>query len=117
MIIDRRAGSAARRPQCRVTLCRLDGIRNRERPVKTTGIMITVAMITVAAIALCGSVSAQQQSSAGTTTGINRLTGRVAIRPTQSETVGSNTAAFEPAPSEEFKVKDRALLDAVHSPL
>ena len=39
--------------------------------MKTTGIMITVA-----AIALCGSVSAQQQSSAGTITGINRLTGR-----------------------------------------
>jgi len=78
--------------------------------MKTTGIMITVA-----AIALCGSVSAQQQSSAGTITGINRLTGRVAITPTQSETVGSNTAAFEPAPSEEFKVKDGALLDAVHA--
>ena len=78
--------------------------------MKTTGIMITVA-----AIALCGSVSAQQQSGVGTITGINRLTGRVAITPTQSETVGSNTAAFEPAPSEEFKVKDGALLDAVHA--
>ena len=38
--------------------------------MKTTGIMITIA-----AIALCGSVSAQQQGSAGTITGINRLTG------------------------------------------
>ena len=73
--------------------------------MKTTGIMITVA-----AIALCGSVSAQQQqSSAGTITGINRLTGTVAITPTQSGTVGSNTPASEPAPS------DRALLDAVHA--
>ena len=76
--------------------------------MKTTGIMITVA-----AIALCGSVSAQQQGSAGTITGINRLTGTVAITPTQSETVGSNTPASEP--SEEFKVKDGALLDAVHA--
>ena len=78
--------------------------------MKTTGIMITVA-----AIALCGSVSAQQQSGVGTITGINRLTGRVAIKPTQSETVGSNTTAFEPAPSEEFRVKDGVLLDAVHA--
>jgi hypothetical protein len=72
--------------------------------MKTTGIMITVA-----AIALCGSVSAQQQGMAGTITGINRLTGTVAITPTQSGTVGSNTPASEPAPS------DRALLDAVHA--
>ena len=79
--------------------------------MKTTGIMITIA-----AIALCGSVSAQQQqSSAGTITGINRLTGTVAITPTQSGTVGSNAPASGPAASEEFKVKDRALLDAVHA--
>ena len=78
--------------------------------MKTTGIMITIA-----AIALCGSVSAQQQGSAGTITGINRLTGTVAITPTQSGTVGSNAPAPEPAPSEEFKVKDGALLDAVHA--
>src|SRR6516162_11691462 len=75
----------------------------------------TRIMIAVAAIALCGSALAQQQGSAGTITGINRLTGTVAITPTQSGTVGSNTPAPEPAPSEEFKVKDGALLDAVHA--
>ena len=74
--------------------------------MKTTGIMITVG-----AIALCGSVSAQQQGNAGTITGINRLTGTVAI----TLTVGSNAPASGPAPSEEFKVKDGALLDAVHA--
>jgi hypothetical protein len=78
--------------------------------MKTTGIMITVA-----AIAFCGSVSAQQQDMAGTITGINRLTGTVAITPTQSGTVGSNAPSSAPAPSEEFKVKDGALLDAVHA--
>ena len=78
--------------------------------MKTTRIMIAVA-----AIALCGSALAQQQGSAGTITGINRLTGTVAITPTQSGTVGSNAPAPEPAPSEEFKVKDGALLDAVHA--
>ena len=56
-----------------------------------------------------------KQSGAGTITRINRLTGRVAITPTQSETVGSNTPASKPEPSEEFKVKDGALLDAVHA--
>jgi len=78
--------------------------------MKTTRIMIAVA-----AIALCGSALAQQQGSAGTITGINRLTGTVAITPTQSGTVGSNAPASGPAASEEFKVKDRALLDAVHA--
>jgi hypothetical protein len=78
--------------------------------MKTASIMITVA-----AIALCGSASAQQQDSAGTITGINRLTSTVAITPTESSTVGSNGPASAPAPSEEFKVKDGALLDAVHA--
>jgi Cu/Ag efflux protein CusF len=78
--------------------------------MKTASIMITVA-----AIALGGSASAQQQDSAGTITGINRLTSTVAITPTESSTVGSNGPASAPAPSEEFKVKDGALLDAVHA--
>jgi len=78
--------------------------------MKTTRIMIAVA-----AIALCGSALAQQQGSAGTITGINRLTGTVAITPTQSGTVGSNAPASVPALSEQFKVKDGALLDAVHA--
>jgi hypothetical protein len=72
-------------------------------------------MITVAAIAFCGAALAQQQDSAGTITGINRLTGMVAITPTQSGTVGSNAPASAPAPAEEFKVKDGALLDSVHA--
>jgi Cu/Ag efflux protein CusF len=72
-------------------------------------------MITVAAVAFCGSALAQQQGSEGTITGINRLTGMVAITSTQSSTVGSNAPASAPAPAEEFKVKDGALLDAVHA--
>ena len=78
--------------------------------MKTASIMITVA-----AIALCGSALAQQQGTAGTITGINRLTGMVAITPTQNGTVGSNAPGSAPAPAEEFKVKDGALLDAVHA--
>lgn len=78
--------------------------------------MKTASMVTVAAIALCGAAAfAQQQGSVGTITGINRLTGMVAITPTQSATVGSNAPASAPAPAEEFKVKDGALLDSVHA--
>jgi Cu/Ag efflux protein CusF len=78
--------------------------------MKTASIMITAA-----AIVCCGSAFAQQQGSAGTITGINRLTGTVAITPTESSTVGSNGPAAAPAPSEEFRVKDAALLDGVHA--
>jgi Cu/Ag efflux protein CusF len=78
--------------------------------MKTAGIIITVAAIT-----FCGLALAQQQGSAGTITGINRLTGTVAITPTQSGTVGSNAPASAPAPAEQFNVKDGALLDGVHA--
>ena len=79
--------------------------------MKTLSIMITVAVIALGAAAF----AQQQEGSAGTITGINRLTGTVAITPTQNDTVGSNAPGSEPAPSEEFKVKDDALLDAVHA--
>jgi Cu/Ag efflux protein CusF len=72
-------------------------------------------VIAVAAIAFCGSALAQQHDSTGTITGINRLTGMVAITPTQSGTVGSNAPASTPEPAEQFKVKDSAVLDAVHA--
>ena len=72
-------------------------------------------LMTVAALGVWGSALAQQQGSAGTITGINRLTGTVAITPTQDATVGSNGPASAPAPSEQFKVKDGAMLDAVHA--
>jgi Cu/Ag efflux protein CusF len=81
--------------------------------MKTASIMITVAAITV-----CGSAAfaqQQQQGSVGTITGINRLTGTVAITPTQSGTVGSNAPASTSAPAEQYKVKDGALLDTVHA--
>ena len=79
--------------------------------MKTLSIMITVAVIALGAAAF----AQEQQGSAGTITGINRLTGTVAIAPTQSGTVGSNAPTSVPAPAEEFKVKDGALLDAVHA--
>jgi hypothetical protein len=79
--------------------------------MRTLSIMITVAVIALGTAAF----AQEQQGSAGTITGINRLTGTVAIAPTQSGTVGSNAPTSAPAPAEEFKVKDGALLDAVHA--
>ena len=80
--------------------------------MKTANLMI----MTIAALGFWSSALAQQQQgSAGTITGINRLTGTVAITPTQDATVGSNGPAAAPAPSEQFKVKDGAMLDAVHA--
>jgi Cu/Ag efflux protein CusF len=78
--------------------------------MKTASIMTTIAVIAFGAAAF-----AQQQGSAGTITGINRLTGMVAITPTENSTVGSNAPTSAPAPAEQFKVKDGALLDAVHA--
>jgi hypothetical protein len=78
--------------------------------MKTASIIIVAA-----AIACCGPALAQQDGSAGTITGINRLTGMVAITPVESSTVGSNAPASVPPSAEEFKVKDGALLDAVHA--
>jgi Cu/Ag efflux protein CusF len=83
--------------------------------MKTASIMITVAALVFGGSALCGSALAQQQGNAGTITGINRLTGMVAITPTENATVGSNAPESPPAPAEQFKVKDGALLDAVHA--
>lgn len=78
--------------------------------MKTASILVTVA-----AIALGGPAWAEEQAATGTITGINRLTGKVAITTTQSGTVGSNAPQAAPTPPEEFKVKDGALLDAVHA--
>ena len=79
--------------------------------MKTASILITVAVVALEAAAF----AQQQQGSAGTITGINRLTGMIAITPTENGTVGSNAPAAAPAPSQEFKVKDGTLLDAVHA--
>ena len=77
--------------------------------MKTRTIIIATAAITVCASA----TMAQQQGSLGLITGINRLNGTLSIEPLQSGTVGSSATATGPA--EEFKVKDGAMLDAVHA--
>ncbi|WP_024507275.1 copper-binding protein [Bradyrhizobium sp. ARR65] len=52
-----------------------------------------------------------QNDVAGMITQINRLNGTVAIQQIQDNTVGASTGG----PTEEFKVQDGKLLDAVHA--
>jgi Cu/Ag efflux protein CusF len=63
------------------------------------------AMLTV-----ISSVTLAQQALTGTVTTINRINGTVAIRQTQSGTVGANTGGA----TEQFKVQG-SLLDTLHA--
>jgi Cu/Ag efflux protein CusF len=68
-----------------------------------------------AALAILSSAAlaqqAAQQARTGTITEINRLNGTIAIRPTQSGTVGANAGGA----SEEFKVQGGMSLDTFHA--
>src|SRR4030088_2476136 len=76
-------------------------------PMKTA----TIILAGTAALAIIGSAAVAQQALTGTVTGVNRLNGMVAIRQTQSGTVGANSGGA----AEEFKVQDGLSLDAVHA--
>jgi Cu/Ag efflux protein CusF len=52
-----------------------------------------------------------QQALTGTVTKVDRINGTVAIRQTQSGTVGANTGGA----AEDFKAQDGLSLDAVHA--
>jgi Cu/Ag efflux protein CusF len=64
-----------------------------------------------AAVSFLMSAALAQQTSAGTVTKIDRLSGTIAIQQTQSGTVGANSGGA----TEEFKVQDRPLLDTFHA--
>jgi hypothetical protein len=75
--------------------------------------MKAATSITASAIAigvLVGPVLAQQ-NTAGMITQINRLNGTITIEQLQDKTVGSSTGG----PTEEFKVQNGKMLDAVHA--
>jgi Cu/Ag efflux protein CusF len=55
-----------------------------------------------AAIVITGSTAIAQQSNSGTVTKIDEATGKIAIQPAQSGTVGANSGTTE----NEFKVQD-----------
>jgi Cu/Ag efflux protein CusF len=64
-----------------------------------------------AALAIISSAALAQQARTGTITEINRIDGSIAIRQTQSGTVGANTGGA----AEEFKVQGGLSLDALHA--
>jgi hypothetical protein len=65
---------------------------------------------TVALAVICSGASAQQALN-GTVTTIDRINGTIAIKQTQSGTVGANTGDA----AEEFKVQSGLSLDEVHA--
>jgi hypothetical protein len=64
-----------------------------------------------AVLAMPSSAALAQQALTGTITGINRLNDTIAIRQTQSGTVGANTGGA----AEEFKVQKGQSLDNWHA--
>jgi len=68
-------------------------------------ILAGTAALTISSAALA------QQALTGTVTKVDRINGSVAIRQTQSGTVGANTAGA----AEEFKAQDGLSLDTLHA--
>jgi hypothetical protein len=65
----------------------------------------------IAALTITGSAALAQQAQTGTITGINRLNDTIAIKQTQSGTVGANTGGA----AEEFKVQKGQSLEDLHA--
>ena len=72
-----------------------------------------IALASCAALAMLSSVSLAQQAMNGTgmVTTIDRTQGSIAIKQTQSGTVGANTGGA----AEEFKAQDGLSLDQLHA--
>jgi Cu/Ag efflux protein CusF len=70
-----------------------------------------IMLASAAAVSILTSAALAQQTSAGTVTKIDRLSGTIAIQQTQSGTIGANSGGA----TEEFKVQDRPLLDTFHA--
>jgi Cu/Ag efflux protein CusF len=71
----------------------------------------TIVLAGAACLTLLASGALAQQALTGTVTKIDRIHGTVAIRQTQSGTVGANSGGA----AEEFKAQDGLALDAVHA--
>jgi Cu/Ag efflux protein CusF len=75
--------------------------------MKIAGIMLAG----IATLTIVGSAALAQQARTGTLTKIDRIHGVVAIKPTQSGTVGANAGGA----AEEFKVQNGLSLDNLHA--
>jgi Cu/Ag efflux protein CusF len=70
-----------------------------------------IILASATAVTILMSVASAQEPLTGTVTQVDRLNGTIAIRQTQSGTVGSNTADA----AEEFKISDGPLLTSLHA--
>ena len=64
-----------------------------------------------AALTIISSAALAQQTLTGTVTKVDRINGSVAIKQTQSGTVGANTGGA----AQEFKAQDSLSLDTLHA--
>jgi hypothetical protein len=80
---------------------------NRETAMKIANIIFAGT----AALTIISSAALAQQALTGTVTTINRINGTIAIRQTQSGTVGANTGGA----AEVFKAQDGVSLDTLHA--
>jgi Cu/Ag efflux protein CusF len=83
------------------------GSKTWETAMKIPRIILAAAAV----LALIGSAALAQQALTGTVTAIDRINRSVAIRQTQSGTVGANTGGA----AEEFKVQNGLSLDDLHA--
>jgi hypothetical protein len=81
--------------------------KNRETAMKIAKIMLAGT----AALTIIGSAALAQQALTGTVTKVDRINRSVAIKQTQSGTVGANTGGA----AEEFKTQEGLSLDMLHA--
>jgi Cu/Ag efflux protein CusF len=96
-------------------------LRERIRPlrliahtpeIRETAMKIAkIILAGTAVLTIIGSAALAQQAVTGTVTQIDRINRTVAIRQTQSGTVGANTGGA----AEEFKAQDGLSLDSLHA--
>jgi Cu/Ag efflux protein CusF len=81
--------------------------KNRETAMKIAKTILAGAAV----LTIIGSAALAQQALTGTVTQIDRINRTVAIKQTQSGTVGANTGGA----AEEFKAQDGLSLDSLHA--
>jgi|SRR5450755_3569253 Cu/Ag efflux protein CusF len=81
--------------------------KTRETAMKIARIILAGT----AALTLVSSAALAQQTLSGTVTKVDRINGSIAIKQTQSGTVGANTGGA----AEEFKAQDGLSLDTLHA--
>ena len=79
--------------------------------MKTAMKIAKIILAGTAVLSIIGSAALAQQARTGTVTVVDRINRTVAIKQTQSGTVGANTGGA----AEEFKAQDGLSLEALHA--